>query len=281
MPIAILEYDVERLMSIQPFALIPISPVRSVTKPRVNGLTMMMDWGLPLGALKDWLGLIAPYVDSAKFVAGTARLYDEDYLRKKISLYEEFEICPFIGGQFLEYVFWTKGMDGIKPYCVEARRLGFTAIEVSDNCVPLSDHDRRELIGTAIECGLSVHGEVGSKSENTSAEILIEQAEMCFDAGAECVLVEGAEFIKNGILKVQLLNELKDNLDLEKVMFELSGTWISGTTNSEIYQLKSFLIKEFGSNVNIANILPENVWETEALRVGLSVGGPPSLATNE
>ena len=119
------------------------------------------------------------------------------------------------------------------------------------------------------------------KNENTDAEILIQQANVCFDAGAEYVLVEGAEFIKSGVLKVELLNELKDNLDLGRVMFELSGTWISGTTSSEVYQLKSFLIKEFGSNVNIANVLPENVWETEAMRVGLSVGGPPDSVTNE
>ena len=268
-------------MPIQPFAMMSIPSARSVIKPRDKGLTMMMDWGLPLGALKDWLGLIAPYVDFAKFVAGTPRLYDEDYLRKKIHLYEEFDVYPFIGGQFLEYFVATKGIESIEPYCVEAHRLGFRAIEVSDNCVPLSDDDRRRLIGTAIECGLDVHGEVGSKNENTDAEILMQQANVCFDAGAEYVLVEGAEFIKSGVLKVELLNELKDNLDLGRVMFELSGTWISGTTSSEVYQLKSFLIKEFGSNVNIANVLPENVWETEAMRVGLSVGGPPDSVTSE
>ena len=33
---------------------------------------MMMDWGMPLREQEDLLSLIAPYVDIAKFVVGTA-----------------------------------------------------------------------------------------------------------------------------------------------------------------------------------------------------------------
>ena len=262
-------------MSKFPFAMILLPAERSTAKPRKRGLTMMMDWGLPLGHLEDWLGLIAPYVDFAKFVVGTSRLYQEDYLRQKLDLYRQFDIHPFIGGQFLEYVYGLQGFAGVKPYCEEAYRLGFRAIEVSDNCVPLNDNERGRLIGTAIDCGLEVHGEVGSKSENTDAATLIRQAEVCLSAGADLVLVEGAELIDDGVLSVSLLDALRSGLDLSKVMFELSGVWIPGTTNSEVYELKKFLVTEFGPDVNIANVFPEQIWETEALRVGLSVVGPP------
>jgi phosphosulfolactate synthase len=37
--------------------------------------------------------------------------------------------------------------------------------------------------------------------------------------------------------------------------------------------LKKFLIREFGPDVNIANVMPDDVLETEALRVGLGVVG--------
>ena len=35
-----------------------------------------------------------------------------------------------------------------------------------------------------------------------------------------------------------------------------------------------FLINTFGPDINLANIMPDAIWETEAARVGLSVAGP-------
>jgi len=261
----------------EPFSLVPRMTGRSADKPRKSGLTMMMDWGLPLGVQRDWLDLIAPFVDLAKFVAGTARLYEEDYLLEKIALYKSHNVHPFIGGQFLEYVYATQGLSSAKPYFEEARRLGFDAIEVSDNCVPLDKLARRTLIRTAVDCGLEVHGEVGSKSEDTGAAVLIAQAEECFDAGADVVLVEGAELLTNGEPNRALLFELRDGLDLSRVIFELIGPWVPGTHNCDVYDLKKFLISEFGPDVNLANVMPHDVFETEALRVGLSVVGPNQL----
>ncbi len=264
-------------MGNQPFAMVPLPADRSTTKPRRKGLTMMMDWGLPLNAQRDWLDLVAPYVDLAKFVVGTARLYEEDYLLKKIALYKAHDVHPFIGGQFLEYVYATQGMPGARPYFQEAKRLGFDAIEVSDNCLPLDTETRQSLIRAAVDCGLQVHGEVGSKSEETTAAMLIAQANECFDAGAEVVLIEGAELLSNGEPNRPLIQALRDGLDVTKIIFELIGPWIPGTHHCDVYALKKFYIDEFGPDVNIANLMPDQIWETEALRAGLSVAGPTEM----
>ena len=257
-----------------PFAFVPLPVGRSLTKPRTGGLTMMMDWGLPLGLQRDWLELQAKYVDLAKFVVGTSRLYDADYLKRKIALYKEHDIHPFIGGQFLEYTYATQGMAGAEKYFAEATRFGFEAIEVSDNYVPLQSDSRRALIQGAISHGLEVHGEVGSKTVESDGALLISQATECFEAGANVVLVEGAELLIDGEPNRALLSDLRAGLDAEKIIFELSGTWIENTTNSEVYQLKKFLISEFGPNVNLANVMPDDIWETEAMRAGLSTIGP-------
>lgn len=256
------------------FSMIPLPVERSLAKPRSKGLTMMMDWGIPINAQTDLLGLIAPYVDLAKLVVGTARLYEETYLRRKLECYREHQVIPFIGGQFLEYVFQTQGMDGVRPFCQEAHRLGIGAIEVSTNVVPIPEKMRRQIVATAIECGLEVHGEVGSKSETSGAAALIAQANDYFDAGARVVLVEGAELLREGEPDRQLIDGLKNGLDIERVIFELSGTWIPGTLSTDVYALKVFLVKTFGPDANLANILPDAIWETEALRAGLSVPGP-------
>lgn len=259
----------------QPFAFIDVPHGRERTKPRTVGLTMMMDWGLPIGIQRDWLSLVAPFIDLAKLVVGTARLYEEETLLAKLALYREHDVAPFIGGQFLEYVYATQGRAGVTPFCEEAVRLGVAAIEVSDNVVSMTNAVRRELIQIAVGCGLEVHGEVGSKSENSTAAVLVEQANVCFDAGCSVVLVEGAELIKDGKPNAALIDGLRDGLGLERVIFELSGPWIPGTYNTDVYSLKNFLVRTFGPNVNLANVMPENVFETETLRAGLSVAGPP------
>jgi phosphosulfolactate synthase len=260
-----------------PFAMVPLSSERS-GKPRAKGLTMMMDWGRGYGRVKDELELLAPYIDLAKFVVGTARLYPEDQLVRKLALYKENDVNPFLGGQFSEFVFATQGMDAMDAFFAEARRVGFEALEISDNCVPLSDNERRALIQNAIDRGLEVHGEVGSKLDQQAPEILIAQARVCFEAGCSVVLIEGAELVTAGEPNTDLLRALRDELDLTKVLFELTGPWIKGTTLSDVYELKKFLIAEFGPDVNLANVMPDDVFETEALRHGLSVVGPPTTA---
>lgn len=256
------------------FEMIPLPAGRSTAKPRTKGLTMMMDWGIPIESQTSLLDMVAPHVDLAKIVVGTSRLYDEAYLRRKLDDYRAHEVAPFIGGQFLEYVIQTQGLGGVAAFCEEARRLGFDAVEVSDNVVTFSPEDRRKVIETAISCGLEVHGEVGSKSTASTAEDLIKQALADFDAGANVVLVEGAELLRDGQPDEALVEGLRQGLDLGRVIFELSGPWIPNTRTTDVYALKVFLVKTFGPDVNLANIMPDAVWETETLRAGLSVPGP-------
>ena len=52
----------------QPFSMVGLPTGRSRTKPRKRGLTMMMDWGLPVGIQKDYLELVGPYVDLANIM---------------------------------------------------------------------------------------------------------------------------------------------------------------------------------------------------------------------
>ena len=57
-----------------PFETVPLPAERSTEKPRRKGFTMMMDWGLPVNQQRDWLDLVAPYVDLAKFVVAVEAL---------------------------------------------------------------------------------------------------------------------------------------------------------------------------------------------------------------
>lgn len=235
---------------------------------------MMVDFGLPYRHAADVAEMAGRYIDLAKIAVGTSRLYDLSYLRRKLALYRKHRIRPFIGGQFQEYVFATYGDRALRNFLVEAKRVGFDVVEISDNCVPLTDEQRFRQIRLAVDCGLGVFGEIGSKDMKNDAGRLVAQGEVCFRAGAELVLVEAAELIENGKPKMKLINGLRRGLDMTRVLIELPGPWIKGVTLSAVEDMKKFLVREFGPDVNIANVMPQDILETEALRVGLGVVGP-------
>ena len=120
---------------------------------------MMADFGLTLEHTESVLGLSGAFIDFAKIAVGTARLYPRAYLTNKLDLYQRHQVRPFIGGQFAEYVFATQGRQALPRFFAEAIALGFDTIEISDNCVPLTDAERTDVIGEAIRAGLKVFGE--------------------------------------------------------------------------------------------------------------------------
>lgn len=258
----------------EPFPFIELPAGRSRTKPRRTGLTMMADFGLTFEHTESVLGLSGDFIDFAKIAVGTARLYPRAYLTRKLDLYQRHAVRPFIGGQFAEYVLATQGCQALPRFFGEAVDLGFDTIEISDNCVPLTDVERAAVIGEAIKAGLKVFGEVGSKDRKSTAADLIAQAGVCFAAGSELVLVEAAELVADGRLNTGLIDAVVSNLDMSRVMIELPGPWISGVTLAQVYDMRKLLVKAFGPDVNIANVKPDDVFDTEALRVGLGVVGP-------
>lgn len=261
-------------MSLVPFEFIPCPSDRSAEKPRKRGLTMMIDQGLPAGFAADLVETAGAYIDLAKFKTGTSRLYGSAVLARKIALYAEHEVTPFIGGQFHEYVFATQGVAGLRSFYAEAKRVGFKALEVSDNVVALTPAERRDQIRGAVDAGFEVFGEVGAKDRRSTAALLVDQAGECFAAGASLVLVEAAELVDHGKPNRAMIDEISRSVDMARVMIELPGPWIPDVRACDIEVLKKFLVSEFGPDVNVANVLPDTVIDFEATRRGLGVAGP-------
>jgi hypothetical protein len=62
---------------------------------------------------------------------------------------------------------------------------------------------------------------------------------------------------------------------MSKVMIELPGPWIEGVHSCDIELMKKQLINALGPDVNLANVAPSTIIDTEATRVGLGTAGPP------
>lgn len=258
-----------------PFEFVPLPRERTTRKPRRSGQTMVLDDGLPLVYTRDLVALAGAYIDLAKIKTGTARLYPRSVLLEKLRLYRRNRIQPFLGGQFHEYVFATQGARALPTYYAEALALGFKAIEISDNVVPLTATQRRSQIRNATAAGLIVFGEVGSKETLSKPALLIGQAQTCFDAGAALVLVEAAELVEKGRLRTRTIDLLTRSLDMARVMIELPGPWISDVRSCDIEDIKKALIVALGPDVNLANVPASSIIDTEAARVGLGTAGPP------
>jgi phosphosulfolactate synthase len=265
-------------MTKRPYAFLPLPESRSQRKPRRSGLTMMIDAGLPLGATRDVLELGADYIDLAKIKVGSARLYREKDLVRKLKLYRKFKVRPFLGGQFHEYVLATQGPKMLPRFYEESLRLGFDTIEISDNVVPLTDAGRRRHIRAACKAGLAVFGEVGSKETRSNPGLLVKQADICLEAGSALVLVEAADIFPGGKPNPKALQVLASGLDMRRVMIELPGPWIPEVRHCDVELLKKLLIETFGPDVNLANVEPDTIIDLETARVGLGVAGPPKAS---
>ena len=243
-------------------------------KPRDTGITMLVDKGIGVAKQRDILDISGEYIDLAKIAVGLSGLMSERVLSQKIAAYAEHRVNSFMGGQFLEYGVYHQGLEIAKHYYEEARRLGFEYVEVSDNNLEIRPEDKYELVRMGAEdFGLKILGEVGSKSECTSTRAMIDGIKGCLASGAWKVFVEAAELTdkKDGSIREDVIQEIAQGVDMKDIIFELPGPWISNVHHCDIFGMEIFLIQQFGPEVNIANVAPDEIMMLETLRTGVGV----------
>jgi phosphosulfolactate synthase len=258
--------DIEMGASVQfPFSGIPI-PERE-NKPRTRGLTMMIDWGLPLGLQRDCLSAQGLYVDEAKIAAGIPRIMPVEYLKQKIDLYAQESIFTFPGGLFTELAL---AQGNFEVFLNETLTAGFKGIEVSDNLLRIDSKTKKAMISKAVnDYGMKVMGEVGRKQGGMSTEALIADVENCLEAGASLVLLEAHELFHGGI-REDAVAALVNRVSLDRIMFELPVAVLPDVTQAYKVKVLFWLVKTFGTEVNLANIEWDEIYFTEISRRGMS-----------
>ena len=251
------------------FSQIPI-PKRQ-EKPRSKGLTMMIDWGLPLGFQQDCLKTQGFYVDEAKIAAGIPRVMPAETVKKKIAAYASHKIPCFPGGLFTELAIAQGNYD---HFLEAAKEVGFGAIEVSDNLLTLSPTDKKRYIRRAVgDFDLTVMGEVGRKEGSLSGDELIADVENCLEAGAALVLLEAHELF-HGEIRQDVIDALTQRVPKEKLMFELPVVVLPDVTRDFKHRVCTWLVQHFGTEVNLANVEWDEIYFTEIVRRGM--GGDTS-----
>lgn len=234
-------------------------------KPRETGCTMIIDKGLGYTGTKELLELASDYIDFIKLGFGTSALYPAYLLRKKIELVKSFGVDIFPGGTFLEIAV----MEGkLKEYLHITKKLGYTAVEVSDGTIAMSPPVRSEAIRRAVDLGLMVLSEVGKKDERDKVDIMAFGDVIAKDLedGAYKVIVEGRESGKGVVIYDIKGNIKRDEFEiLKEAIKDYNRILWEAPLKQQQYQL----IMTFGPNVNLGNIQPDEVLAVEALRRGL------------
>ena len=234
-------------------------------KPRHRGITMVADWGFGLGKQRDLIETSGYFVDLAKIVVAISRVLPRDILAEKIRHYQKNGIQPFPGGQFLEIAILQRR---VKEYCRGALDVGYEAIEVSDNAITLTPGEKRAVIQEAVGSGLRVIGEVGKKVSTTDMGELIADIRNTLQAGSWKVFVEAKEIFGEE-LRVDLIRQLADSVDISKLIFEIPLVSVQEVHHYQGYKMWMWLLETFGPEVNIANVEYDDPMKLATLRLGI------------
>lgn len=150
----------------------------------------------------------------------------------------------------------------------EAQKLGFETLEISDGTIPLDSNMRKYYLKRAVQAGFTVLTEVGKKDPRQvlSPQYLQEQCAADLSNGAWKVIMEARDSGKGiGIFDQQgQLQEEKFAHLLEGLPEPENIIWEAPLKNQQVK-----LIERFGSDVNLGNIQPPELFALEALRCGL------------
>jgi phosphosulfolactate synthase len=225
---------------------------------RNGGLTHVIDKGLGPRAWEDVLETAGDYVDIVKLGWGTA--YVTPNLRRKLDVLREKRVV--IGGTFFEVVYARGRLDEYKRWLGE---LGLTHVEISDGAVEIPRDRKLELVAEFAR-DFTVLSEVGSKD----ASVEFDAAEWGtwlreeLDAGAWKVITEAREsgssgiFTSAGEMRTDLVAFIGESVGLADVVFE-----------APTKAAQAWFVKQFGPQVNLGNIPPEEIIPLETLRRGL------------
>jgi phosphosulfolactate synthase len=138
-------------------------------------------------------------------------------------------------------------------------------VEVSDGSYDIEHNRKLEYISRLAERG-TVISEVGSKKANVvfSPDEWVDMMKAELNAGSVKVIAEAREsgttgiYNEDGSINKKIIGAIAEHVKLENVIWE-----------APLKSQQAWFIKNFGANVNLGNIAPNEIIPLESLRLGL------------
>ncbi len=230
------------------------------TKPRHQGISMVMDKGLGIRQAEDLAETAGHLIDFLKLGFGTA--YVSKNTSEKVTHYRQSHMKVFVGGTLLEAFLLRDQLDDYLRY---VHKLGCDTIEVSDGSIKLPHEEKCRLI-ERLSVDFTVLSEVGAKDCQVSldADTWTACMQKELEAGSSYVIAEAREsgtvgiYGREGAADKDLIQRITNAVGSEKVIWE-----------APLKQQQVWFVKTYGANVNLGNIAPAEIVALETLRVGL------------
>lgn len=244
-------------------------PERSA-KPRKRGLTLARDLGFGYAEAESWMEVVGEFIDYMKIRHLFVLLMEDkpsDLVRRKIDLYRSHDIDVNPGGIVFEMAYLS---NSVQETFTKLVKMGFTAVECSENIIPLTLEQKIKYIKMAKDAGLKVMFEVGDKYPDTAFDVNMASDEMLtmFDNGCDLCILERSQIelcLGPSATNPQasLLVELAGRVGLEKLVFE---------AEAQAHQV--WLFRTFGPDVNLGpNLDKDAIPKLEPTRRTLSREG--------
>jgi phosphosulfolactate synthase len=244
-------------------------------KPRKTGITMVL--------IDDIANYGPKFIEPFQELVDRVKLldlywhHDMNIIEKAVKAFREMNIDVAPGGTHFEI---AKAQGRMDEYITFLKDFGFNEVEIENHGGVSTLEEMKDEVKFFKDKGFKVVGELGRKwwwrdptrisRDLISVERTIEQAFQLIEAGADYIYWEG--MIVRALIGPQLENkrgqkqliEVANSVDPNKIIFEL---W------EDRYQpnhpLFAWLVREFGPNVNLANIFPWDVKKLEWIRHGI------------
>lgn len=221
---------------------------------------MVMDKGLSINEVQNFLTIAGPHVDIVKLGFGTS--FVTPNLKEKLEVYAKHGIPIYFGGTLFE-AFLVRNQ--FQDYIQVCKDFGVGFMEVSDGSITIPHAEKCGYIEKLTKYGI-VLSEVGSKD---AAHIIppykwIELMLAELNAGSTYVIAEAREAGNVGIYRGS--GEVREGL-VQEILTQIPGEKIIWEAPQKAQQL--YFIELLGCNVNLGNIAPNEVIALETMRIGL------------
>jgi phosphosulfolactate synthase len=232
-------------------------------KPRKDSMLLMSETGIPLRQSEDICEIAAPVIDYAKITdhAGMAYRLSADWLRRKIRLYNSYDIQVVPGG----IPFQLAVMQGkVTEFFKRVRDVGFVGVEMSEDVIePLEPKYREDLISEARSLGLQVMTEMGRKNLDKAfdVEAVCRQILRDIELGVSKIYLESAEIQEWVAADPTALDRIAALDRNEYLLFELGL--------NQPQEKAAWLVERYGPEINFASVAPADVVPVDAIRRGM------------
>ena len=229
---------------------------------KLRSINHVLEVGMPYPVFESYLNSYSQYIDFIKFGWGSALIDPEFALKKKLC--DQLNIRPLLGGTFFEYMIHHYNFDDFARHILS---FDLDCVELSRGTIDIEDHLYSSFIRT-LSSDYFVMSEVGRKSSDPAKKLTpahwLSHCELSAEAGASLIILESRESGRSGYVSTGgdvdavVMDTITSVIPVDSLLFE-----------APIKSVQTFLLKRFGSFVNLGNLSLSDLVAVQSLRCGL------------